>query len=497
MQRQEKRQEVVEINATEFFKNNFCAFVKAAFEIVVPANEYMHCLYIDLICAYLEECADRKCNRLVINIPPRHMKSTIVSVLFTAWLLARNPSEVIMVATYSKDLNLTHAKTFRDLLQSPWYRTLFPSVVMDRLALDRISTTKGGSRYATTVGGQIAGFGANFIIIDDALNSIDAGSDLVRKRVNEWFGFSVFNRQNQKNASIIHIAQRLHEEDLAGFLIKKGEWSLLRLPAVAEEDEEIRCKNVVFRRRQGELLSPKRLDEQFYADQRKNIGEYGWAGQFQQRPVPMGGGELKREWVQFYDGFVKYEEHSVYICVDPAGEKKDSGDYTAMFVIGLGRDKNIYVHDIVRDRLPLQERTAVLFNLYQKYNPKRIIYEKYGKDSDIEHIRAMQQFYNLRFTVFPASGKLAKEDRIRRLIPYFESNRIWFPRTLRKTDSSGIIHDLVHDFIEEEMLTFPVGAHDDMLDCLSRIFDAFNGGALVFPTGEEAIDFTKFMKVVR
>jgi len=157
---------------------------------------------------------------------------------------------------------------------------------------------------------------------------------------------------------------------------------------------------------------------------------------------------------------------------DPANEKKKKSDYTAMFVIGASSDGNDYVLDIIRDRLSLTERTRALFELHRKWkqpNQKILVgYEKYGKDADIEHIREKMEDENYRFEIIVLGGAMAKNDRIRRIIPDFENGAIWFPKTLHYVNYEGQGQDLVRVFIDEEYDPFPVGEHDDMLDALAR-----------------------------
>jgi len=180
---------------------------------------------------------------------------------------------------------------------------------------------------------------------------------------------------------------------------------------------------------------------------------------------------FKDEWLRHYDELKNYHDWNFYITVDPASEKKKDNDYTAMHVIGLAPDKNYYWVDGVRDRLNLSERTKQLFRLVRKWRPLKVGYEKYGLQADVEHIKYVMEIENYRFEILELGGGMAKEDRIRRLVPIFEQGRIWLPHFMRVVDSEGKMHDLVKDFIEEEYQAFPVAVHDDMLDCMSRIVD--------------------------
>ena len=142
-----------------------------------------------------------------------------------------------------------------------------------------------------------------------------------------------------------------------------------------------------------------------------------------------------------------------------------------MGVIGVGADDNLYVVDMIRDRLSLTQRADALFALHRKYRPLGVAYEEYGIQADIEHFKDRMDRENYRFPIKPVAGKLGKEDRIRRLVPLFEQGRILLPEHCMRRTIEGVNEDLTRIFIDEEYLPFPVGAHDDMLDGLSRIVD--------------------------
>jgi predicted phage terminase large subunit-like protein len=162
---------------------------------------------------------------------------------------------------------------------------------------------------------------------------------------------------------------------------------------------------------------------------------------------------------------------NLYLLCDPAGEKKKTNDYTVMLVIGLGVDRNYYLIDGIRDRLNLTERTRALFTLHRKYLPLKTAYEKYGKDSDIEHINEKMDSENYRFNITPVAGGTGKNDRIRKLIPLFEEGRFWIPGRVLFRTYDGKQGDLVSQFLEDEYDSFPVSVHDDILDCMARIKD--------------------------
>ncbi len=175
--------------------------------------------------------------------------------------------------------------------------------------------------------------------------------------------------------------------------------------------------------------------------------------------------------MRYYDSEPDPFGFNFYILVDPANDKKKKSDYTSCWVLGLGPDRNYYIFEIIRDRLNLTERADMVMRLHQEYQPMAVGYEQYGMQADIQHIEYVQGLRNYRFGITPLGGTMAKNDRIRRLIPLFEAHRFWFPRTHYKTNYEGKREDLVKAFLDDEMESFPVMLHDDMLDGLARITD--------------------------
>lgn len=214
------------------------------------------------------------------------------------------------------------------------------------------------------------------------------------------------------------------------------------------------------------FLTKKEVEEK-----RRRQGIYVFACQQLMKPTADGKMGFKREWLRYYDGKMTGENLNVYLIVDPANEKKKTSDYTSMGVIGLGADENYYLLDFYRDRLNLSERTKLLMDLHKIWKPLRVGYEKYGKDSDIQHIEEVMIWEKYRFPIFPLGGSTAKNDRIRWLVPAFEYGRFWLPRTQFKTNYEGQLVDLTEEFREQEYLPFPAGAHDDVFDMMARIKD--------------------------
>lgn len=220
---------------------------------------------------------------------------------------------------------------------------------------------------------------------------------------------------------------------------------------------------------------PLLLTKDELAKKRRDMGPYVFGCQMLQNPKADGHQGFKKKWLRFYDVMHNWQDMNICILVDPANEKKKKSDYTAMFVVGYGADGNKYVLDIIRDRLNLKERTSAVFQLHKDWKPQGrkvpVYYEKYGKDADIDHIQEKMEDDNYRFDIFPVGGQMAKNDRIKRLVPDFESGLIYLPKRKTYVDNEGVARDMVKEFIDEEYMPFPFVGHDDMFDCLARVKD--------------------------
>lgn len=215
---------------------------------------------------------------------------------------------------------------------------------------------------------------------------------------------------------------------------------------------------------------PVFLDQEVLNQKRRDMGPYTFAAQMLQNPIADESQGFKRDWIRFYDR-VNHKMQNIYVLVDAANSKKRGSDYTAVWVVGLGPDKNFYILEMIRDYLSLTQRSTLVINLHKKWKPHRkgVRYEKYGLMGDIDHLKTEMENQSYRFEIIEVGGNLPKEDRIRRLIPLFEQNRFYFPRQQYYTGHDNKTRDMVQVFLEEEYRSFPVSRHDDMLDSLSRL----------------------------
>src|SRR5437870_10537776 len=264
-----------------------------------PQAVFLTNWHIEVIAAKLAAVREGRIRRLIINLPPRHLKSLLASIAFPAWCLGHDPSAQILSVSYGQELADKLARDCRSIMMSAWYRRIFPTrLAPHRQAVQEFVTTAQGYRLATSNGGVLTGRGADIILIDDPLKPEEALSDAQRQAANDWFSHTLYSRVNNKRTgAIVIVMQRLHEDDLVGHVLAQEEWEVVSFPAIAEADEvheietiwEPRC----FTRRQGDALHPAREPLATLAHIRRTIGEYNFAGQYQQSPAPLGGGLVK------------------------------------------------------------------------------------------------------------------------------------------------------------------------------------------------------------
>jgi predicted phage terminase large subunit-like protein len=280
-------------------------FVLQAWAVLEPSTPFVHGWHIDAIIEHLEAVTNGQIRNLLINVPPRHMKSLLVSVFWPAWEWIRWPERRWLYSSYAASLSIRDSIKCRRLIESPWYEARWG----DRFALTSDQNTKGrfdndrsGYRLATSVGGAVTGEGGDRIICDDPHNVQEAESDSVRKSTVDWFGVVMSTRvSDPKTAARVVVMQRCHQQDLSGHLLEQGGWEHLCLPAEYEGPK--RGTSMGFadpRREHGELLWQDRFGPQEIESLKRSLGSYAAAGQLQQRPSPLEGGLLKRAWFRFW-----------------------------------------------------------------------------------------------------------------------------------------------------------------------------------------------------
>ena len=260
----------------------------------IESDTYTDGWHIRLICQKLQAVTEGRCRRLLILIPPRHAKSLLTSVFWPAWTWIHQPQFRFMTSSYAHGLAVEHSRKCRDLIRSEQYQSLWGdrfALAADQDTKTMFATDKHGYRRATSVTGALTGFGADAFIIDDAHNVVEAESEPIRQSTITWFREALPSRINSKMGSLVVIQQRVHENDLAGWILanQRDRWDVVCLPARYEPDHPQVSPDDI-RTKPGELLWPDRFPEDELEDKESTLGPYAFAGQYQQRPAPKEGG---------------------------------------------------------------------------------------------------------------------------------------------------------------------------------------------------------------
>ena len=452
-----------------FLRQDLVAFVERSFYQLNPQTEYLHNWHIEVIADALERCRVGKIRRLIINVPPRSLKSHMASIAFPAYLLGHNPSAQIICASYAQDLADKLAGDCRSLMMSDWYQRLFPVSVLAarRPALSDFTTTQKGFRLSTSVGGILTGRGGDFILIDDPLKPDEALSETQRKGVNDWFTHTLYSRMNDKrNGCIILIMQRLHEDDLVGHVLGLEPWEVIRFPAIAEKDEAhvIHTPYGVrrFDRRAGEALHPEREPLEILKQIRDAQGEYNFAGQYQQCPAPLGGGLVKVKWFKTYTALdVPSKFEMIFQSWDTANKPTELSDYSVCTTWGV-KEKHIYLLNVCRKRLGYPDLKRAVREQAEAFSPATILIEDKASGTQL-----IQELVNEgEHAVKKYEPTMDKTMRMHSVTSTIENGFVHVP------DKAAWLGEYLH-----EMASFPRSKYDDQADSTSQALEWFKNSS--------------------
>jgi len=412
-----------------------------------------------------------------------HYKSTIITFAKTIQDICRDSEVTVGIFSHTRPI----AKGFlrqikRELETNELLKLLFPDVFWKNPKTESpkwsedegiVVKRAGNPKEATVeawglVDGQPTSKHFKVLVYDDVVTRESVTTpDMIRKTTEAW---ELSLNLGSADGIVRTIGTRYHFNDTYKTMTDRGSVVPRIHPATVDGTVA------------GE---PVYLTREALAKKRRDMGPYTFGCQMLQDPKADEVQGFKEEWLRYWRGD-NLSGLNLYLLCDPASAKKKNSDYTCMMVLGLGSDQNVYVVDMVRDRLNLPERTKALMRLHRRYRPILTAYEQYGKDADIEHIKDVMERENYRFTITPVGGSMSKEDRIRRLIPYFESGRFYLLSECKRRNYEKVFEDLTQVFVNDEYLCFPVSAHDDMLDCAARIFDI--GAEYPMKESDEAAD---------
>lgn len=440
-------------------RQHFSLFLMKAFETLHPGEPPLQMVwYLQATSHALLEVHEGRRRRLVITMPPRHLKSIAASVAFVAWVLGHNPTARIMVASYSQDLARHHSNQTRIIMESDWYRHDFPGTrISDRgnRALE-LETTAGGVRKAVSVGGSITGFGADIIIVDDCMKADEARSPAIRQDLRNWYDNTLLSRLNDKaTGRIISIQQRLHEDDLPAYLLEK-EYDHLNLPAIATKNEVIATGPGRFYRREvGDLLNPDREDDATLEQLRRDLGLVAFSAQYQQEPVTPEGNMIRLEWFSTYDEAPpRHRFIKVIQSWDTGMTAAPTSDYSVCTTWGFEVERHKwYLLDVFRKRLDFPDLKRAVVNLRNRYRADKVIMEEAGSGFALyQDLRATGE---LRLVMIPPVS--SKEERFNGCLAEVEAGHFLLPAEA----------PWINDF-RRELQAFPDGRYDDQADSFSQ-----------------------------
>lgn len=435
-------------------------FVRRAFGTLNPGTTFVPTWSAEAMCRSLEKAEAGKTPRLLITAPPRGLKSMCASICLPAWVLGHDPSKRIIVASYGQDLAAKHARDFRTLIRSPWYRETFPAMAREpkRDTDPEIMTWAEGGRRAVSLHGPVTGFGADMLIIDDLMKAGEAWSEVRRQELKTFYEQVLFSRLDEKRTGqIVAVQQRLHEDDFAGYMLDKGTFAHLNLKAIAEEEERFELtQGRVHVHRKGEVLCPEREPLETLEAMRRDIGSYAFSAQYQQDPVPPDGNRIRWEWFDTYDERPDRETFQMVVQGwDTAVTAEPSSDFSVCTTWGY-REGAWYLLDLYRGRLEYPALKRMVVEMGRRWLADHVVIEY--ASSGIPLVRELRQ--DGHSDVFSYRPELNKEIRVVTQTDKLVNGRFLVPARA----------DWLEAF-RHELQAFPNGRYDDQVDSLTLFLE--------------------------
>ena len=450
-------------------------FTRLAWNVIEPGTPYVDGWHLHAIADHLEAVTKGQIRNLIINIPPRHMKSIQVAVMWPVWVWIKYPQYRWLFASYSASLSVRDSLKCRRLIESPWFQSLWGNrfeLTSDQNAKTMFENNKTGYRMATSVEAATTGHGGDAIVVDDPHKALEAQSDAMRESTLEWWDQAMSTRlNNPRTGARVIVMQRLHEKDLSGHLLAKGGWEHLCLPAEYEGSHKTTSLGFMDPRKDvGELLWPERFGREEVDELKKALGEYGSSGQLQQRPSPTEGGIIKRDWFQLLKADTPLPKLSYVVqSYDTAFTEKTSGDPTAHTCWGIfhtERGKCVVLLDAWQEHLGYPDLRKKMYTEYSStYGDKdktvdAVLIEEKGSGislaQDLRRGRIPVKTYN--------PGKADKVTRVHAVAPLLEAGLVYIPESKkRRGDFPAWADQLVN-----QLMLFPNGEHDDLVDTMSQ-----------------------------
>jgi predicted phage terminase large subunit-like protein len=445
----------------------YLQFIREAWPIIEPGRVFVDGWHIGAICEHLEAVTRFEIRKLLINMPPRHMKSIAVSACLTPWVWTWAPIRRFFYASYDAKLSRRDNQKARDIVESDWYQRRWGERVMlkrDQNEKDKFENTFSGYRFATSVGGRATGEGGDFVICDDPHNVKDVGRERDTRRVAvlDWWDNAIPSRLNDpKQGAFVIVAQRVHQADLSGHVLERDGWVHLCLPAEYEgrkywtplgfEDPRTVA---------GDLLWPERYGREELDTIKAGMRESEYAGQYQQRPAPAGGAVFKWDWFRAFAVAPRMERLVVFW--DTAQKTKQDSAYSCAQLWGEGYG-GWYLLDSYRARLDYPDLKERIRELYEAWSADEVVIE--DKSSGTSVIQDLQRGSMVPVVPYdlPGGDKLM---RAKAQAATVKGGNVWVPERA----------EWLEDF-KDEATTFPGSAYKDQVDVMSMALEYFQRGA--------------------
>jgi predicted phage terminase large subunit-like protein len=461
-------------------RRSLSQFIRQAWHLVDPA-EYVHGWIIDAIAEHLMAVTAGQIRDLLITVPPRHAKSTSVAVMWFCWSWIDHPQTRWLYASYSLSLSERDSRKCRTILESPWYQRNFGgSFKLTHATQKRLENSKGGHRISVSTTSSATGEGGDIVVCDDPHNALEAESAHMREVVRNWWDLTMSTRLNsQKKGSRVLVMQRLHQQDLAGHVLEQGGWEQVDLPAEYEPSRKIvTCIGWSDpRTHEGQLLWPERVGPQEIDKAKRVLGPIGYAGQYQQRPMPASGAQFRAEWIRRYRIDARYvyldtpDGEKIYAiadcrCIatlDLAISKKETADYTVVASWLITPGNELVLREIIRKRMSNPEQQTAIKNAHSKWH-----YDTIHIESVAYQLTLVQQLLPLGIPATPFHVEGDKVARASTASVFYAGSMIYHPVWAQWLEA-----------FEEELLMFPKAEHDDQVDVVSMAARLlFDGGTI-------------------
>ena len=445
-------------------RTDFASFLRAAYVEMTPGGALIWNEYLDLICARLAKVVTGETRNLILSIPPRHLKSICVSAALPAFFLGHHPTGEVLAVSYGQELAKKFAEDTRKIMLSDFYTRIFDTrLAGGRQPVHALRTLQGGIRRATSIDGAATGIGADLMIFDDPQKPNETPSEAIRRSTNQAYENTFLSRRNDPaTCGTVIVMQRLHEDDFVGHVLGLGgDWEVLNLPAVAEEDEayayETCMGRFVYRRKEGVALHPARVPMAELNLIRTQMGEAVWASQYMQRPAPAGGGLVKTDWFKRYGPADLPTEFSrVVQSWDTASTIAQWSDYSVCTTWGIN-DRRIYLLNVFRKRLLYPDLKRAVVEQMEIHRANEVFIE--------DHASGTALIQDLRKDGFgKVQGRKPQGDKQMRMAnqtAQIENGMVYIPA------EAPWLAEYLH-----ELTVFPNGKYDDQVDSTSQALDA-------------------------